>query len=69
MKCNQDECDREANYLFTWPGKDQKGICGQCSYKLTQIADALGMYVQLIPIEEPQAEGSIIINKNEGEEK
>lgn len=50
MKCNQQNCDREAAYLFTWLGEDQAGICEACAPKLRSVASALGFRVQLIPI-------------------
>ena len=25
--CNQKGCDNEAMYRFTWPGRDEAGIC------------------------------------------
>ena len=50
MKCNQQNCDREAAYLFTWPGEDQAGICEACAPKLRGVASAIGLHVQLIPM-------------------
>lgn len=52
MKCNQQTCDKEADFLFTWPGKDQAGICEICAHRLESIAKAMGLHVQLIPIED-----------------
>lgn len=54
MKCNQHDCNDEAEFLFTWPGKDQQGICGLHSIKLASIAGAMGLHLQLIPIPEPE---------------
>jgi len=51
MKCNQSNCDKNATYLFTWPNENQKGICEECSKKLKAIANAMGLYIQLIKIE------------------
>ena len=55
MKCNQHDCNEDAAFLFTWPGKDQIGICQDHSGKLKGIAAAMGLHLQLIPIQ-PEAE-------------
>jgi hypothetical protein len=50
MKCNQDGCGDDAAFRFTWPGKDEAGICKAHAPKLMGVAEAMGMYVQLIPL-------------------
>lgn len=50
--CNQMGCAAPAVYRFTWPGKDEAGICEEHSRKLKSVADAIGCYVQLIPLTE-----------------
>lgn len=50
MKCNQAGCENKAAYRFTWPGRDEAGICEQHSTKLRGVAHAMGMHVQLIPL-------------------
>lgn len=57
MKCNQDKCGNDATFRFTWPGKDEAGICGEHAPKLLNIADAIGLYVQLIPLRPPLPKG------------
>ena len=48
--CGQDKCDRFAAYRFTWPGKDESFICEGHVTKLLSVADAMGLYVQVIPL-------------------
>ena len=51
MKCNQHGCENPAAFRFTWPGRDEAGICEAHAPKLRNIAAAIGCYVQLIPLE------------------
>lgn len=55
MKCNQQECDENAAYRFTWPGRDEASICDKHAPQLESVASAMGMYIQLIPLEESGA--------------
>lgn len=43
-------CDQEAMFRYTWPGRDEALICGECSVGLVRIAHAVGLYLQLIPV-------------------
>jgi hypothetical protein len=43
-------CDEHASYRYTWPGRDESFICAQCAERLRRIADAMGLYLQLIPL-------------------
>lgn len=52
MNCNQRDCAERAAYVFTWPGKDQAGICAKHVGKLREVADALGLYLQIIALPE-----------------
>jgi hypothetical protein len=52
MTCNQNKCSERAGYRFTWPGGDEAGICKEHIGKLRMIANAMGLYLQIIPIEE-----------------
>jgi len=52
LTCNQIGCDNKAAFLFTWPGKDQAGICAEHAPKLKRVAEAIGLHAQLIQIEE-----------------
>lgn len=56
--CNQQGCDAPAAYRFTWPGRDEACICEGCAPKLRRVADAMGLYVQLIPLEAQSKENS-----------
>lgn len=50
IKCGQLNCDKDADFLFTWPGRDQAGVCGEHSIKLVNIASAIGVHLQLIEL-------------------
>ncbi len=43
-------CDRTAAFRFTWPGEDEKVICADHASKLQTIAQSIGLYVQMIPV-------------------
>lgn len=48
--CNQRDCQEQAAYRFTWPGKDESFICEKHVGKLREVAEALGLYVQIIEL-------------------
>lgn len=50
--CNQDGCPNRAAYRFTWPGRDEAGICAIHAEKAKVISNAMGFHLQLIPIGE-----------------
>lgn len=50
MICNQKNCTNTAAFRFTWPGRDEAGICDTCAPKLRGVAEALGLPLQLIPL-------------------
>ena len=50
LRCNQQGCGEPALYWYTWPGRDQAGICLSHSSWLRSVADAIGMPLQLIPV-------------------
>ena len=45
MKCNQ-----QALFRYTWAGQDEKYCCLEHAQKLQGVAQAIGYYVQLIPL-------------------
>lgn len=45
------QCGSQAVFRFTWPGRDESFICLEHAPKLKALADALGCYLQLIPIQ------------------
>jgi hypothetical protein len=47
-RCNQVNCDKDAAYRFTWPGRDEDFICKEHAPQLQAIASAMGMYIQII---------------------
>lgn len=44
-------CDQTATYRYTWPGRDEAFICEEHSKKFASVANAMGLYLQLVPIE------------------
>jgi len=50
MTCNQQDCELEGKFEFTWPGKDKAFICEEHVDKLQSVANAMGMYLQVIPV-------------------
>lgn len=53
-RCTQmlhnDQCPCLASYRFTWPGRSEAFICGECEPKLRKVADAMGLSLQIIEL-------------------
>lgn len=47
---NMDQCTEPARYKFTWPGKPESLICEAHKPKLDAVAEAMGFYLQIIPL-------------------
>jgi hypothetical protein len=47
-------CKQQAVFRYTWPGKDENFICIEHGLKLQRIAQAMGLYIQLIPLSEDE---------------
>ena len=43
-------CENAATHRYTWPGNEEKLICDEHLPKLRAIADAMGFYLQVIPL-------------------
>lgn len=57
LRCHQGGCTEAAAYRFTWPGQDENLICERHSQKVQAAAAALGMHLQLIPLQQdPRSE-------------
>jgi hypothetical protein len=56
-KCNQHNCEEPADFRFTWPGQPERGICKKHVQKLKQVAQACGLYIEPIPIDEEETDG------------
>lgn len=52
--CNQVGCGKPAAFLFTWPGRDEAGICKEHAPDVSKIAAAMGFHLQLKPVETPK---------------
>lgn len=44
------ECENPAAFRYTWPGRDESAICAICALKMAQVINAMGLYVQMIPL-------------------
>jgi len=49
-------CENQAKYRYTWPGEDEALICGEHVKKLKAVANAIGLYVQIVPLSEKDLE-------------
>lgn len=52
MYCNQSGCEHVAAFRFTWPGRKEAGVCALHSCGLANVAEAMGLPLELIPIPE-----------------
>jgi hypothetical protein len=50
MKCHQTGCEYMAAYRYTWPGRDEAGVCLLHAAKLEQVAAVMDLHLQLIPV-------------------
>jgi hypothetical protein len=46
-ECSQSGCDRPPVVRYTWPGKDEAGICAEHLPKLQAVAKAMGLHLQI----------------------
>jgi hypothetical protein len=44
-------CENKAKFRYTWPGEDESLICSGHSIKLRMVADAMGLPLQLVPVQ------------------
>lgn len=44
------QCPNEADFRYTWPGRDESWICVEHAPKLAGIASAMGLHLQLLPL-------------------
>jgi hypothetical protein len=43
-------CKNTPIFRYTWPGRDEAFICMYHSLRLQGVANAMGLYIQLIPM-------------------
>ncbi len=48
------QCPNPGAFRYTWPGNDEQLICEICVLSLQQVAAALGLYLQIIPVPESE---------------
>lgn len=44
-------CPNPAAFRYTWPGRDESFICEAHTPKLRAVANAMGLHLQLIPVD------------------
>lgn len=54
--CVREGCIRQPSYRYTWPGRDEAGICESHVGKLRSVAAAMGLPLQIIPLNACPAE-------------
>ncbi len=55
VTCEQNKCEAEAGWRFTWPGRNEMLVCRECAKKASRVADAMGFDLQVIPLS-PEAQ-------------
>lgn len=48
--CRQTHCRDYAAYRYTWPGKYESFVCKAHAHSVVNVADAIGMALQLIEL-------------------
>ena len=56
-------CENQADYRFTWPGSDEAFICHEHVDQLREIADAMGLHLQIISLSMSEREPEQICNQ------
>ncbi|RJX17560.1 MAG: hypothetical protein C4575_13025 [Desulforudis sp.] len=49
-----EQCQEQALFRYTWPGQDEKFICLTHAVSLRNIANAMGLFLQLIPLSDAE---------------
>lgn len=47
---SQETCQNSTTYRYTWPGRDESFICEEHARRYRAVADAMGLYLQLVSI-------------------
>ncbi len=54
-RCNQRGCENLPTSRFTWPGRHEQAVCGACALRALNIALALGITLEVRPLEQGKA--------------
>ena len=54
-RCGQEGCNNRAAYRYTWPGKDEDGICEDHVEQVRAAAAAMSFHLQILPLPSPDA--------------
>ena len=52
-------CQNDAEYRYTWPGRDEALICGEHANGLRAVSNAMGLPLQMIPVNEGKCEQQV----------
>jgi len=44
------KCNKQAVFRYTWPGNDEEVVCLRHAQQLKDIAEAIGLHLQLVPL-------------------
>lgn len=50
MTNQEGKCQQQAVFRYTWPGHDESFICIDHAVQMQGVAQAMGLYLQLIPL-------------------
>lgn len=50
------KCKNKAKFRYTWPGRDESYCCEEHAKGIQIVAQVIGAYQQMIPIEESEIE-------------
>lgn len=49
-KCDTHQCDAEAAFRFTWPGRPEQCACPRCAARAVALAEFMGFYLEAHPL-------------------
>lgn len=59
-------CENSAKYRYTWTGRDEALICDVHVGKLQAVANAIGLYLQIIPLSEEDLKMGLTCMQKDG---
>ena len=59
-------CKNQAEYRYTWPGRNETLICTKHAEKLKAVANAIGLHLQMIPLSQKYLEMKLTCTQKEG---
>jgi|WetSurMetagenome_2_1015567.scaffolds.fasta_scaffold1506236_2 hypothetical protein len=62
------KCPTLATYRYTWPGRDEAYVCAIHAQQLSNIAQAMGLHLQILPLSYEQMSATCSQNIKEESE-